>query len=183
MAQYLSAQDYADYGSDLVTFAKKAALESVAPHIENLQNQNYALRDHLAQESRRSLDLRVAALVPDYLSIDQRPDWHNWLRGTDSLSGQPRQSLLDNAIANRDAHRVANFFRQFQREAGAGGASPSSGQQSFPSGRIYSRADIAKIYDSHRRNRYSEAQWKQLEADIFAAQRAGRIKDFDYVSK
>ena len=46
MTQYLSNQDYADYGQDLVLFAKKAAAEAVAPHIQALDQQN--LRSRLA---------------------------------------------------------------------------------------------------------------------------------------
>jgi hypothetical protein len=149
MAQYyLDERD-----QELVTLAKRAALESVVPQLEQLQHQNNQLHGWLSHESRRALDQRVAALVPEYQQIDSDPRWHDWLRNSDSLSGRPRQALLDDAIANRDAHRVAQFFKQFLREAGAGagGASSSSSQQSFPSGQIYTRDSIKKIYDAHRK--------------------------------
>src|SRR6476620_10523834 len=111
--QFLTEKDVQDYGSDLVDFAQRAAVHAVGPHIENLQNQNYALRDRLAQEARRNLDQRVAALLPDYAERDQDPRWHDWLRQRDNLSGRVRQELLNDAIASTDAHRVVAFFRTF----------------------------------------------------------------------
>src|SRR6478672_2372041 len=88
MANYLTQDDVNNYGTDLVDFAQRAAVHAVAPHIENLQNQNYALRDRLVQEARRNLDQRVAALLPDYAERDQDPRWHDWLRQRDNLSGR-----------------------------------------------------------------------------------------------
>jgi hypothetical protein len=186
MAQYLSSQDYSDYGNDLVTFAKKAALESVSPHIENLQNQNYALRDHLAIQARHSLDQRVASLLPDYAERDQDPRWHEWLRQRDNLSGRVRQELLNDAIASTDAHRVVAFFRSFQRENQAtaqatGQASPAYGrtrpERARSDGPIYTGTQIQHLYRMHQRGAYNgrEAEWAKQEADIFRAQREGRV--------
>ena len=71
MPQYLSDRDYQDYGDDLVTFRKKTALEVVAPHLQNLAEQNELLRQRLSVEARHRLDSQVAAAVPNFREIDQ----------------------------------------------------------------------------------------------------------------
>jgi hypothetical protein len=62
---YLTREDVDNYGSELVDFAQRAAVHAVAPHLQNLRQQNAALQQRLAQEARRNLDQRVAAAVPD----------------------------------------------------------------------------------------------------------------------
>jgi exonuclease VII large subunit len=48
-----------------------------------------------------------------------------------------------------------------------------------PDRRIYSRADIAKLYRQHAQGAYNgrEAEWQRLESDIIAAGRDGRVQD------
>jgi hypothetical protein len=43
---------------------------------------------------------------------------------------------------------------------------------------IYTRPQIKTLYEQHRRGAYlgREAEWTRIEADIFAAQREGRIR-------
>ena len=77
MPQYLSDQDYQDYGSDLVSFAQRAAAEVTMPHLQNLEQQNIELRRRLAQEARHRLDSQVEAAIPNWRTLDQHPDWHS----------------------------------------------------------------------------------------------------------
>jgi len=56
-------------------------LHAITPHLQDLQNQNADLRSQVVRERRRALDERVAALVPDYQTIDADPAWHRWLIG------------------------------------------------------------------------------------------------------
>jgi len=43
---------------------------------------------------------------------------------------------------------------------------------------FYTRERVAELYDDHRRGAYAgrEKEWSQIENDIFAAQREGRIE-------
>ena len=82
--------------------------------------------------------------MPNYREIDQHPYWHRWLLEIDSLSGRVRQTLLDEAKASGDAARCIAFFKSFFTRA-----QPQSGPiggASSPSGRIYTRADIQRLY-------------------------------------
>jgi hypothetical protein len=51
MPQYLTTDDVSNYGSELVDFAQRAALHSVAPHLQNLEQQNVELQRRLAVRS------------------------------------------------------------------------------------------------------------------------------------
>lgn len=119
--------------------------------------------------------------IPNFREIDRDPRWHRWLLGVDALTGKPRQTLLNDAISKGSAARAIEFFRRFQQEE-AGGTSQT---YSVPYQRrtrsydkpIYTRDQIAKLYDQHLRGAYRgrEAEWARLEHEIIAAGREGRI--------
>jgi hypothetical protein len=102
--------------------------------------------------------------------------WHQFLREIDTYTGQPRQALLNIAIVDGDANRVAALFRGFMQEAGD--APASDPRQSRRSGKpIYTRDQIAQIYSQHRQGAYAgrEAEWQRLEYELIAAGWEGRI--------
>jgi hypothetical protein len=207
---YLTEQDVQTYGTELIDLTQRAAVQALAPQLQQIQEDNARLRQRLAQEARRNLDQRVAVLVPNYREIDRNPRWHQWLLGVDILAGRVRQTLLNEAISAADAPRVSSFFKGFLNEEAATGHSapaPSSFQAAAPKepalnlaslaapGRarpanggdpnlptekpIYTRAQISQLYNMERRGAYMgrEAEWARQEADIFAAQREGRVRN------
>jgi hypothetical protein len=191
MTQYLSQADYENYGSDLVDFASRAAIQATAPQLQHLQQQNDHLRQRLAYESRARLDRDVEAAIPNYQEVDRDPRWHQWLRGLDPLNGRIRQEILNDAIAARSAERCVAFFNSFQREshgshssadrgpARRGGRAPSHGMAT------YTPASIRAFYEARRQGAYKgrEEEAARIEADIFAAQHEGRVEMYPYVSK
>jgi cellulase/cellobiase CelA1 len=179
---HLTSDDYQNYGSDLINFTQRAAAQALSPELQEIKQQNAEMQRRLAQESRHRLDQTVEQAVPNYREIDRDPGWHRWLLSTDALSGCARQQLLNDAIARGDAPRVIGFFHSFVRETGgpADHQAPAQSRQSrasAPSGRIYSRREISKLYDQHRRGAYvgREAEWARLEFDIIQAGAEGRI--------
>src|SRR6478752_6622152 len=98
----INFQDQESRRSD-VDFAQRAAVYAVAPHLQNLEQQNSELRQRLAIEARHSLDQRVEQALPNYREIDRDPRWHRWLLSVDPLSGCTRQQLLNQAVASTDA--------------------------------------------------------------------------------
>ena len=185
MANYLTQDDVNNYGTDLVDFTQRAAVQAVAPHLQALDQQNHELRQRLAAEARHRLDQQVEAAIPNWRDLDQHPDWHQWLLGIDPLSGELRQNLLNQAKASGDAARCIAFFRSFFNRArpqphASSSHSPSYGARRTSSGingPIYTAAQIAKLYDQKRRGAYTgrEAEWARLEVDIFRAQHEGRV--------
>ena len=180
MVAWLTQNDVDNYGSELVDFAQRAAAHALAPTVQNLEHQNAELRQRLAQEARHRLDSQVAAAVPEYQTIDRNPAWHRWLLQYDPLTGLVRQRLLDDAIASGSAARVIAFFRGFQREGRGSDAQVSRpARAAVPSGKpIYTPDRIKQLYEQRRKGAYTgrEAEWNRIEADIFAAQKEGRVQ-------
>jgi len=132
---YLTEQDVNNYGPELLDVTQRAALQAVAPHIQQVEQQNAELQRRLAIEARRRLDQAVELSVPNYKEIDNNPRWHRWLLGVDVLSGRVRQQLLNEAISAASAPRVISFFKGFQNEEAATGhveSAPLSQQPAAP---------------------------------------------------
>jgi hypothetical protein len=179
---YLTNEDLQNYGSDLIDVTQRAALQAVAPHLQRLEGENAELQRRLAQEARRRLDRDVAEAVPDLHQIDADPRWHRWLLQLDELAGVPRQKLLDDAVRQGDPRRVKAFFDGFRRAHGAAAepTSHTSTNRRRPTNYgkpVYSREQIAQLFDQHRRGAYRgrEAEWRALEHSIIAAGAEGRI--------
>src|SRR4051794_8833899 len=100
MTTWLTQNDVQNYGSELLDVAQRSALHAVAPHLQQLEQSNAALRQQLAKEARRNLDAAVERAIPNYREVDSDPRWHNWLLQTDPLTGVPRQQILNDAIAS-----------------------------------------------------------------------------------
>jgi hypothetical protein len=175
---YLTQSDVDKYGRDLIDVTQRAAMHAVTPHLQLLAEDNAMLQQRLAREARHRLDAQLERAVPNFREIDRDPAWHRYLLGIDALSGRVRQTLLNEAIASGSADRVAAFFRGFQQAAGSTQA-PTAARAQMPSGQIYTRAQIAKLYRQHQQGAYNgrEAEWQRLEADIIAAGREGRIRN------
>lgn len=132
---YLSDKDVENYGPELIEVTQRAALQAVAPQIQEVEQQNAELRKQLAKEARRRLDQAVELSVPNYKEIDRNPRWHRWLLGVDTMSGRVRQQLLNEAISAASAPRVISFFKGFLNEEAATGhieSAPSSQQPAAP---------------------------------------------------
>jgi hypothetical protein len=183
MSTYLTRQDEENYGHELLDVTKRAALDVVVPHIQHLEAQNNALQQRLQREQRRRLDNEVAAAVPDFREVDRDPRWHRWLASPDPLTGRPRQTFLNDAIAQGDGARVRAFFNTFKAAAGTPQAAASGWGRPSGNKPVYTRASIAQIYELRRKGGYSDADWARLEADIFAAQHEGRIQATPYLTK
>jgi hypothetical protein len=84
----------------------------------------------------------------------------------------------DEAISQAHPSRVIRFFQEFMNQAARSPQARSWGGASSPSGKIYSRAEVQRLYENHRRGAYRgrEEAWARQEADIIAASREGRIR-------
>jgi hypothetical protein len=187
VANYLTQQDVENYGSELLDVSQRAALQAIAPHLQQteshlqqLARENADLRARQAREQRRRLDQQVEQAIPNYRDFDHDPRWHQWLKGVDLMSGRVRQQLLNEAIQHGNVSRVLSFFNGFQQEAGGSPqAQTVSGRRARSSSNkpIYTRAQVAQLYSQHRRGAYAgrEAEWQRQEADIIRAGAEGRI--------
>jgi len=87
----------------------------------------------------------------------------------------PAQQLEQQDPGPAPRHAAVNL----ETLAAPGRARPASGDTQVPSEKpIYTRAQISKFYDDSRKGVYAgrEAEYRQIEADLQAAQREGRIR-------
>jgi hypothetical protein len=177
--QYLTRDDEAAWGTDLISLSQRAAMQAVQPHLQYLQGENDHLQQQLAREQRHRLDQQVEAAVPNYREIDNQPEFHRWLLGVDQLNGRIRQELLNEAISRGDASSCVAFFRGFEREHGAShGDHHESGQarqSRAPGTRTWTPSQIKDLYARHRRGQIGDESFRKAEQDLFAAQREGRV--------
>jgi hypothetical protein len=184
MPNYLTRDDANHFGHDLLDVTQRAALQAVSPYLQQLEQSNNDLRRQLSKEARHRMDQQVEAAVPNFREIDRDPRWHRWLLERDVLAGRQRQTLLNDAIARGSASRAIEFFRRFQQEQGASAytgsytqTAPTFSRRSSSSGPTYTRDQIKQLYELHRKGEFAgrEAEWNRIEADIFRAQREGRV--------
>jgi len=120
--------------------------------------------------------------------IDHDPRWHRFLLERDALSGQIRQSLLNEAVARGDANRVVHFFRTFLQAEQAADRAPDPGTRQRHAAvplekRIYTNESIAKLYERRRKGGFTDAEWARLEGDLFQAQGESRVQARVYLTK
>jgi hypothetical protein len=156
---------------------QRAAVEALAPELNALRFENQNLRAMAARSQRAEIERALDAQVPNWRDVYQNPAFSQWLSSPDDYSGATRSQLLRNAVANGDAHRVVQFYRGFQQEAGQPQyrSRGSSARASASGSNIYTRKQIQNLYERRRKREFSDAQWKNIEAGIFAAANEGRI--------
>jgi len=129
---FLTDKDREDFGDPLIDFAKRAALESVAPVLNELQARNAQLERTQAVTNKRAMVERLTELVPNWREINNDARWKQWLRLPDVYSGRVRQELLNDASSAANAPRVASFFKGFLDEERATGNAPPAPQTEPP---------------------------------------------------
>src|SRR6516165_4309844 len=106
MSAWLTEKDLQDYGPDVLDLAQRAALHATAPELQRIDAQNAELRQQLANSRQRLLYQALDSALPNWKESDNGPRWRQWLLLSDPLNGRPRQSLLNDAIAQGDSGRV-----------------------------------------------------------------------------
>jgi hypothetical protein len=173
----LTQQDLDDYGSDFIDLTRRAAADALQPALNALRQENQHLRQ-LAQRSQRAeIERTLDTQIPHWRGIFANPRFADWLESPDDYSAATRSQLLRNAVAAGDGGRVAAIYKGFQREGHAPARQHAAQSRSVgTSGKpIYSREQIKQLYEQHRLGQIDDRRWNQIEADIFAAGREGRV--------
>jgi hypothetical protein len=182
MRTYLTPQDIQSYGEDAAGFAKRAAADALSPAIRHLSEQNKQLQDQVQRLKSNEIYEALDRALPDWRTTNQSPEWHSWLRVPDPYSGYPKQSLLNDAFARGDVGRVLALFAGFMQEHGKGAQADKmrvrSDKRSYNNSQqpTFSRAAVKDFYDKVAKGYFKDEKQKdQLEAQIIAAGRDGRI--------
>lgn len=176
---------------------------SLLGEIDGLKRQLGGVTQHVVGDARERMFQKMDATLPTWREVNVDPKFLAWLRLTDSYSGAIRGELLKQAFAQNNADRLLAFFKGFlAEEATVAPATPSAPasdgrpsledlaapgrakseavtQQGNPSEKpTISRAQIAQFYRDVQSGKYRgrDTEKASAEAEIFAAEREGRIR-------
>ena len=171
--------------------------------IGRLEEQLRGVGGYVQQDARTRMMATLEQHLPNLSEINTNSEFIRWLQLPDPYSGAIRHDLLKEAYDRNDASRVLAFFRGFlAEEAATAPATTEAGRSEAPAkpsleqfaapGRaktaaatsapaekpIFTRAQIAKFYADSAAGRYrgKEAEKDRIEAQIFDAEREGRIR-------
>lgn len=180
-----------EFGAGLIDVVRRAAREEQAASnavIEELRAELNALRGGVATNRQEGFFDTLVKAHSDWAVINGDAQFHKWLEGTDELTGDTYQDLLDRAQAQQDGKRAAAIFTAFKtaRNSWAANANAALANQLVPSPgspaqapvppQPISRAAINAHFEKVRRGGYaSEAEAKAAEDAINRAVAEGRI--------
>lgn len=171
--------------------------------IAELEARLQGVNGYVANDARQRMLDALDDKIPNWREINKDENFLNWLQLPDLYSGAIRHELLKAAFERNDTPRVQAFFTGFlAEEAALAPATGETGRSEAPAkmsletlaapGRaksaaattapaekpIFTRAQIAKFYADAAAGKYRgrEAERDRLEAQIFSAEREGRIR-------
>jgi hypothetical protein len=171
-------------------------VQGVVPAVQNVVARQQ-------QSAEQQFFAELTRLIPAWEQINATQPFQAWLLNLDPMTGISRQTYLEDAQRRGDVQRVASIFNIWQQLSGNSQPAPSVTEQpsqprtandelarqvvpgrslsapapSTSQPRTWSGPEITKFYSDVRRGVFKgkEAERNQIEADIFAAQREGRI--------
>lgn len=178
------------YGEDFVSFVRQMIGNSRGPdnsaEVQELKRDLSAIKERDQQKTEASFWTALNELVPDWKAVNGDQAFHTFLAQYDPQTGQQRQQDLATAQQALDADGVAAVFNAFKKQQ------PQPEKQRIPDdqvdpptsrattapqgGRIWTGAEIKQFYTDKTNGKISAEEGKRLEADIFLAQKQGRIR-------
>lgn len=172
--------------------------------IADLRAQLQGVSGQVQHSAKEKLFQTLDARLPQWRDLNTNEDFLTWLGLPDAFSGVIRHEMLKEAYAQGNANRVLAFFNGFLAEEAAVApqaqvtaprtetvakvplqnlAAPGKAKATATTPvapvekRMISRAEIAQFYADCAAGRYrtKEPERQKLEAEIFSAQREGRI--------
>jgi hypothetical protein len=146
-----------------------------------------------ANTSQNMFYNELSSLAPDWQALNNDASFLQWLDQVDPYAGAAKKDLLQHAASNLDATRAAEFFNAYLREtqpqeptqakpvASRGKdklVAPGKTKATAPQAdekHVWTRAEIAKLYDDKMAGKITAKEFDRLERDIFAAQSEGRV--------
>ena len=195
--------DYNSYGDEFGTMAKKLNQlmdenENLKKELGNVSNQVNGVRKTQGQDSYDKYMGIVAKKIGesgvDFNQLNADPDFLTWLQDTNPYTGQPRHASLRSAESSLDVERTFGIFKEYLESSPKKKQQPAarkpnvqpnhsaSGSDFSPpssvSNTIWTREKVNQLYKEKSAGAWKnrEAEFKALEADMFAAQTEGRFR-------
>ena len=177
-----------EFGEDLVDFVKRMTSRDTGhnPKVDELERKVSQFEQEKRQNAEATFWTALKDLVPNYLTLNNDPAFHQFLAGFDPQTGKQRQQTLSEAQQALDAGQVAGVFKAFidQSQQPQKPQIPedqidpqTSRATETPQGQtMWTRAQISQFYRDKTQGKYGRDEAQRLEADIFRAQKEGRIQ-------
>lgn len=178
-----------EYGDDLVSLMMRlSGSQQQQPNTEIAQRLE-RLESEKQEDAEARFWIGLKQAVPKYREINSEPGFLQFLSQFDPQTGKQYQQALSQAQQSLDAKGVADVFKLYLNQA-----KPTQQQRQVPDeqveprttkaaptpqaqgGKLWTGADITQFYRDKTAGRYSADEAQRLEADIFAAQREGRVR-------
>jgi hypothetical protein len=184
-------EEIQEFGEPLVDLIRRAAREEVGSkdqEIAELKSQLKSIKSTSEQTHEATFYEKLAASIPDWMTINDDPEFHSWLAEHDELTGYQRQELLSQAEKRKDATRVARFFDAYKKTKSKTQVAAEDSLESQvapvttradappPGKKIWTRAEVADFYARDRRGEYSVERAAAIEKDIQEAVRDRRVR-------
>lgn len=189
---------------DAVAQDLEAKVAPVVKRVDAVANTATQAAQKAAQADEALVVETLTRMVPNWKQLNEDDSFNDWLDGEDPYNGALRRDMLNQAFKRHDAPRVVAFFTGYLKEhatiappppaaepqvpapqrrledfvapgapkANTGGAQEGSGK------RVWTASEISAHYRNVSQGKYrtKPEQLKSIEADIFAAQKEGRIR-------
>jgi multidrug efflux pump subunit AcrA (membrane-fusion protein) len=169
--------------ADAKAHARTSELEA---QVRKLQEQLSFYSGREAQREQVSEDQllrqKLTQAYPHWEKHDNDPRFRAWMAEPDPLTGRPRLDYFRVARTAGDISRIADFYREFGTKVGgdprAEMVQPASrpGAAQAEGKRLWTKAMMEQLYTDKKLGRLSQEDASALEADLFAAQREGRLR-------
>lgn len=178
-----------EYGDDLVSLMMRlSGSQQQQPNTEIAQRLE-RLESEKQEDAEARFWIGLEQAVPNYREINSEPGFMQFLSTFNPQTGRQYQQALSQAQQSLDAKGVADVFKLYLNQA-----KPTQQQRQVPDeqveprttkaaptpqaqgGKLWTGADITQFYRDKTAGRYSADEAQRLEADIFAAQREGRVR-------
>jgi len=175
-----------EFGEDLVGFVRKltASSNGSGSKVEELERKVSQFEQKERLQTETSFWAALKELVPNYMTVNQDPAFHQFLAQFDPQTGKQRQQSLIDAQQALDADKVAELFNAYIKQSQRQTPIPddqidpdTSRATQTPQGqRYWTRDEISRFYRDKTQGKYDRDEAQRLEADIFKAQQEGRIR-------
>lgn len=197
-ARLLTQEERNEYGEEFLDVVGRRAKEELGSEVSSLKDelarvtaQLNGVSGNIVQDARERMTAALTQKVPNWLKVNDDPNFLQWLSLPDVYSGAIRHGLLSAAWERNDTPRVLAFFQGFLSDEAA--TDPANGQDdtngaqpqaAAPNGKVPlesfaapGRAKTAAAGAPAEKPFFTRAQITQFYVDCAAGKYAGRDAD------
>lgn len=197
----LTDEQLAEFGPDTVAMVETLIARRIgqaapaqpdtemAKKLERLEQAEQRRDEERQQDAEARFWASVQAGIPNLHAVNADANFHQWLAKFDPMTGINRQQALASAQSAWDAERVVAIFNTYLTETGQMSSKkrevppdqvqPAQSRSTTTAAteeKVWLGSEISQFYTDKARGRYSQEEATRIEADIFAATKAGRVR-------